>query len=183
MQDAGFNTKPDFKVLGGLPGSEEWKRTKIRSGWLSSSQEQKEPSFVQPFGFSVSGGASEFRRMKKNQDSFTSSEERKRTKIRSGGLPIFGKSGNQDSIGWISKFRSTENQDSIGWISEFQRSGGFPNSEEWNIKIQSGGFSNSEVRKRTKIRFGLTSEDWKKRNQDSFEWASKFRRTEKDQDS
>ncbi|GET52962.1 hypothetical protein RIR_jg10058.t1 [Rhizophagus irregularis DAOM 181602=DAOM 197198] len=132
-EDAGFNTKPDFKVSGGLPGSEEWKRTKIRSGWLSSSEEWKEPSFVRPFGF-------------------VSSEERKRTKIRSGGLPIFGKSGTKiRKIGWISEFRSTENQDSfdrmdfqipkyeksrfdrvdfrilkngnqdsIGWISEFQ---------------------------------------------------------------
>ncbi|CAB4396735.1 unnamed protein product [Rhizophagus irregularis] len=48
---------------------------------------------------------------KKNQDSFTSSKEWKRTKIRSGGLPIFEKSGTKIRLG------------------------GFPNSEKWKIKI------------------------------------------------
>ncbi|CAB4424005.1 unnamed protein product [Rhizophagus irregularis] len=47
--------EPRF-VLGGLPGSEERKRTKIQSGWLLSSEERKEPNFVRPFRFGVSGG-------------------------------------------------------------------------------------------------------------------------------
>ncbi|CAB5365745.1 unnamed protein product [Rhizophagus irregularis] len=105
---------------GWLPSSEERKKTKIRSGWLLSSEEQKEPSFVRPFGFGVSGAASKFRRMKKK--------------------PRF-----------VSIYEL--------W---------FTSSEEWKrTKIRSGGFSNSEVQKITKIRFGLTFEDRKKRNQDS----------------
>ncbi|UZO24456.1 uncharacterized protein OCT59_016755 [Rhizophagus irregularis] len=173
--------KLDFKVSGGLPGSEEWKRTKIRSGWLSSSEEWKEPSFVRPFGF-----------INIYESWFVSSEERKRTKIRSGGLPIFGKSG--------TKIRK------IGWISEFRRSGGFPNSEERKIKIRSDGFPNSEDRVDFRIlkngnqdSIGWISEfQSMEKNQDSFwvdfrrseekeprfvnkfGWASKFWRTEKD---
>ncbi|CAB5336979.1 unnamed protein product [Rhizophagus irregularis] len=131
--------------------SEERKRTKIRSGWFPSSEKWKEPSFVRPFRFSVLGGASEFQRMKKNQDLFASFEEWKRTKIHKY-IRILVRVG----------FRSLEKVE-----PRFVRSGGFLNSEEQNIKI----------------RFGLTSEDRKKRNQDSFGWASKFRRTEKDQDS
>ncbi|PKB96801.1 hypothetical protein RhiirA5_506839 [Rhizophagus irregularis] len=116
-EDAGFNTKPDFKVSGGLPGSEEWKRTKIRSGWLPSSEERKEPSFVRPFGFGVSGGASEFRRTKK-KPRFVSLRVLKNGKelrfVRVGFRslekvePRF-----VNKIRWISEFRSTEkNQDS-----------------------------------------------------------------------
>ncbi|CAB4411367.1 unnamed protein product [Rhizophagus irregularis] len=117
----------------------------VRSGWLLSSEERKEPSFVRPFGFGVSGGASEFRRTKKKprfvsiyESWFASSEERKRTKIRSGGLPIFGKSGTKiRKIGWISEFRRTENQDSIGWIFEFRSTEKNQDSIGWIFEFRS----------------------------------------------
>ncbi|UZO05960.1 uncharacterized protein OCT59_026297 [Rhizophagus irregularis] len=85
--------------------------------------------------------------------------------ISSGGLPIFGKSGtkirkigtekNQDSIGWIFKFRSMEkNQDSFQ--VEFRRS-----EEKEPRFVSSGGLSSSGERKKIKIRrFGWISDEW-----------------------
>ncbi|CAB5389916.1 unnamed protein product [Rhizophagus irregularis] len=204
--------KLDFKVSGGLSGSEEWKRTKIRSGWLPSSEERKEPSFVststklvRPFGFGVSGEASEFQRMKKKprfvsiyESWFASSEEWKRTKIRSGGLPIFGKSGTKiHRVDFrIPKNRKSRFIRSGRFLNSEERkikiqSGGFPNSKEWKIKIRSGRFLNSEVRKRTNIRlgrlpssgerkkikirrFGWISDEWMNQNQDSFYIKNSF---------
>ncbi|CAB5358638.1 unnamed protein product [Rhizophagus irregularis] len=147
----------------------------IRSGWLPSSEEQKEPSFVststklvRPFGFGVSGGTSEFRRMKKKprfvsiyESWFASSKEWKRTKIRSGRLLIFGKVE-----------------------PRFVRSGGFPNSEEWKIKIRSDGFPNSEERK---IKFcksgGFPNSEEQKIKIHKIGWIFEFQSTEKNQDS
>ncbi|GET53796.1 hypothetical protein RIR_jg13247.t1 [Rhizophagus irregularis DAOM 181602=DAOM 197198] len=82
---------------------------------------------------------------KKNQDSFASSEKQKRTKIRSGRLPIFGKSRTKI------------------------RSGGFLNSEvRKRTKIRSGGLPSSGERKKIKIRrFGWISDEWMNQNQDS----------------
>ncbi|CAB4401617.1 unnamed protein product [Rhizophagus irregularis] len=116
------------RVLGGLPGSEEWKRTKIRSGWLPSSEKRKEPSFVRPFGFGVSGGASEFRRMKK-----------KPRFVSLGGLPIFGKSGTKIRKFWVNFRRSEEKE------PKFVSSSGLPSfRERKKIKIRRFGWISDE---------------------------------------
>ncbi|CAB5378023.1 unnamed protein product [Rhizophagus irregularis] len=136
------------RVLGGLPGSEEWKRTKIRSGWLPSSEKRKEPSFVRPFGFGVSGGASEFRRMKK-KPRFVSLRVLKNRKeprfISLGGLPIFGKSGTKIRSGGFSNSEVRKRTKIYKFWVNFRR------SEEKEPKFVQVGFQVSENGKRSRF--------------------------------
>ncbi|CAB4411044.1 unnamed protein product [Rhizophagus irregularis] len=77
---------------------------------------------------------------------FTSSEERKRTKIRSR-VPKNGKEPR-----FVHEFRRTEkNQDSFGWASE-------------------------ERKPKDKDSFGWASEERKPKDKDSFGWASEERK-------
>ncbi|CAB5357784.1 unnamed protein product [Rhizophagus irregularis] len=78
--------------------------------------------------------------------------------------------------------KNGKNQVLFGHLGSVSQEGLLSSEERKKTKIRSGRFPNSEEWK-IKIRFRLTSEDQKKRNQDSFRWASKFWRTEKDQDS
>ncbi|CAB4405302.1 unnamed protein product [Rhizophagus irregularis] len=100
------NGKPRF-VSGGLPGSKEWKRTKIRSGGLPNSEERKIK-----IRFRVLKNGK--KRTKVRSGGLSGSEERKRTKIRS--AVRFGwtsdKRGNQDSFGWASEERKPKDKDS-----------------------------------------------------------------------
>ncbi|CAB4417047.1 unnamed protein product [Rhizophagus irregularis] len=122
--------------FGRLPGSKEWKRTKIRSneswiGWASEerkikirsgglpgSEERKEPRFVYTnswFGRSVSSEE------RKNQDSFGWTSDKR---------------GNQDSFGWASDKRRNQDSFGFGWASEELKPkdkdsfSGLPSSEE-----------------------------------------------------
>ncbi|CAB4390454.1 unnamed protein product [Rhizophagus irregularis] len=136
-------------ILGGLPGSEEWKRTKIRSGWLPSSEEWK--------------------RTKIRSGWLPSSEEWKRTKIRSGWLPsteeqnqvLFGHLGSVSQEGLPSSEERKKNQDSFR--VDFQRS-----EEKEPRFVSSGRLPSSGERKKIKIcRFGWISDEWMNQNQDS----------------
>ncbi|CAB4437274.1 unnamed protein product [Rhizophagus irregularis] len=146
------NGKPRF-VSGGLPGSKEWKRTKIRSGGLPNSEERK---------------------IKIRSGGLPGSEERKRTKIRSDGLRTNRgtkiRSGGLQTNEGI-KIRSgrfrTNGRTKI-------RSGGLPKNENPKIKIRKIGRLPKNENPKIKIRSGLSEE--RKKTKDS---VSVFRRTEK----
>ncbi|CAB4405809.1 unnamed protein product [Rhizophagus irregularis] len=138
------NGKPRF-VSGGLPGSKEWKRTKIRSGGLPNSEERKIK-----IRFRVLKNGK--KRTKVRSGGLPGSEERKRTKIRKFGRSVSSEERkNQDSFGWTSDKRG--NQDLFGWASEERKPkdkdsiGRLPKNENPKIKISSGL---SEERKKTK---------------------------------
>ncbi|CAB4442163.1 unnamed protein product [Rhizophagus irregularis] len=121
-----------------VPGSEERKRTKIRDFRRS---EEEEPRFVRT-----------------NQDSFRAGfrvpkNGKKRTNVRSGGLPDSEEQKNQDSFGWASDKR--RNQDLFGWTSDkWETKIRSWASKEWKtLKIRSGGFLSSEERKKNQDSF------------------------------
>ncbi|CAB5377141.1 unnamed protein product [Rhizophagus irregularis] len=97
--------------FGRLPGSEEWKRTKIRFRQLPGSEERK--------------------RTKIRFGQLSSSEEWKRTKIRSGGLQKNGKT-KIHKFGWASQERKTQRFVRFGWASEERKT--------QRISIDSFGF-------------------------------------------
>ncbi|CAB4405808.1 unnamed protein product [Rhizophagus irregularis] len=144
------NGKPRF-VSGGLPGSKEWKRTKIRSGGLPNSEERKIK-----IRFRVLKNGK--KRTKVRSGGLPGSEERKRTKIRKFGRSVSSEERkNQDSFGWTSDKRG--NQDLFGWASEERKPkdkdsiGRLPKNENPKIKISSGSVGFRVLKNNGKPRF------------------------------
>ncbi|CAB4427533.1 unnamed protein product [Rhizophagus irregularis] len=93
-----------------VPGSEERKRTKIRFGRFLVPKNGKEPRFIQ-------GGLPCSKEREKTKIRFRVLKNgKKRTNVRSGGLPDSEEQKNQDSFGWASDKR--RNQDLFGWTSD-----------------------------------------------------------------
>ncbi|CAB4409312.1 unnamed protein product [Rhizophagus irregularis] len=129
-----------------VPGSEERKRTKIRFGRFLVLKNGKEPRFVSGRLPKIGRRGTKIRfRVLKNG--------KKRTNVRSGGLPDSEEQKNQDSFGWASDKR--RNQDLFGWtLDKWETKIRSWASKEWKtLKIRSGGFLSSEERKKNQDSF------------------------------